>query len=178
MPKCNLSLISTIILKSRLNPKTTLRTAKMSSQQWYQTKICPHSYIKTGAHTHTFLPVSESSIKWLPPHLCGRLGRLTFGHLSIISFNSQAAGKMESGGQQLSVLPWQQLHWSSYACWDCSSKCAYVRARERVCVRECPFLFLVGVCVLVCSIVPHQPEANTPPILALPPLTLQPRMQL
>jgi len=106
--------------------------------------ICVHIY--THIHTLTFLPVSESNIKWppppLPPYLCGRLGRLTFGHLSIISFNSQAVGKMESGGQQLRVSPWQQLHWSSCACWACSSKCV----RVYVCVWECPFLFLFLVC--------------------------------
>lgn len=32
-----------------------------------------------------------------PPILCGQMGQLTFGHLSIISFNNQGAGKWSQG---------------------------------------------------------------------------------
>ncbi|CAL8371415.1 unnamed protein product [Arctogadus glacialis] len=81
-----------------------------------------HTHAQSHTHTHTLPPppplsppspslslslslslssmqvkVKKKNNEMAAPLLCGRLGRLTFGHLSIISFNSPAAGKMESG---------------------------------------------------------------------------------
>lgn len=86
---------------------------------------------------------------------------------------------MESGGQQLSVSPWQQLHWSSLpAGIVVLSVCMFVC----LCVRMSIFLDVSVGCARARlsgrPIVPDQPEANTPPILAPLMLTSEPRTQL
>lgn len=130
---------SCIVLSCRGVLRSILISAERVHYKWYNKLYIPHEQLVTIAvsphpglqilsvyiyvytcmcafintHAHTNFPIVT---KWNPtptPILCGEMGRLTFGHLSIISFNNQGAGKWSQGGQQLTVSPWQQLHGSS-----------------------------------------------------------------